>query len=227
MSVSKSTKFRSREEPLVLLEARRRRCVRERLAGEAGAPRSAAAAMPCHWLKRPDAAEHGALLLLVDDAEPALEPDARAELAQQLGAEGVDRPRLHPRRARPSVRASRSAISPAALLVKVKAQMRAGSSAELLDQEADPLDEAERLPGARARRARAAARAGASIASRWDGEGMRPGAGATSGSSRAIAGERVVVAGIAVKCSGRATCDRGADAEATAFSRASLTMERG
>ena len=35
--------------------------------------------------------EHDALVLLVGDAEARLEPDVRAELAQQLGAERVDR----------------------------------------------------------------------------------------------------------------------------------------
>ena len=46
-----------------------------------------------------EAAEDGALLPLVDDAEAALEADAIAELAQQLGAESVDRAGLDRRTA--------------------------------------------------------------------------------------------------------------------------------
>ena len=40
-----------------------------------------------------DAAQDAELILLVGDAKAALDADERAELAQQLGAEGVDRPR--------------------------------------------------------------------------------------------------------------------------------------
>ena len=100
----------------------------------------------CGVVRADDPPQHGALLLLVDDAEPRAEPHVRPVLAQQLGAEGVDRPSFTPSARDPRRRASRSAISPAALLVKVNAQMRAGVDPELLEQEADPLDEAERLP---------------------------------------------------------------------------------
>ena len=50
------------------------------------------AAVPTRWDGEPS--EDGALLAFVDDAEPPVEPDAVAELAQQIGAEGVDRARL-------------------------------------------------------------------------------------------------------------------------------------
>ena len=50
------------------------------------------AAVPAWWDRQP--AQDDALLPIVDDAEAALETDARTELAQQLGAEGVDGSRL-------------------------------------------------------------------------------------------------------------------------------------
>jgi hypothetical protein len=50
-----------------------------------------------------DAAEDQKLIVLVGDPEAGLEPDVIAELAQQLGAEGVDRPALDVLRVRAEV----------------------------------------------------------------------------------------------------------------------------
>ena len=50
--------------------------------------------MPGRWHLEP--AKHGTLIVVVGYSETGLEADVAAELAQQLGAEGVDRSALHP-----------------------------------------------------------------------------------------------------------------------------------
>ncbi len=60
-------------------------------------------------------------------------------------------PRVTSSASAPSSRRRRVPISAAALLVNVRAQMRRGSSRSALDEVGDPLDQAERLAGARAR----------------------------------------------------------------------------
>jgi hypothetical protein len=87
----------------------------------------ALAAVPFAWAF--DAAEDVELIFLVGDAESRLEQDVRAQFAQQLGAEASMGPLLMlSARSPPRRSTSRWVISPAALLVNVKAQMRAGRS---------------------------------------------------------------------------------------------------
>src|SRR3712207_436585 len=99
-------------------------------------------------LRRADAPEHAPLVVLVGDAEAALQPDAVPELAQQLGAEGVDRPRLHLRR--PLAERALEAFGDLAgrLVGEGEGADAIRSEPEAFDEKADPLDEAERLAGA-------------------------------------------------------------------------------
>ena len=74
----------------------------------------------------------------------------------------------------PSVRWTRSAISPAALLVKVKAQMRSGGSPSSSSRYRIRSIRQNVLP-APGPASTSSGRAAASIAVRCDSEGMRPG----------------------------------------------------
>jgi hypothetical protein len=95
-----------------------------------------------------NAAEDEQLIFLVGDPKAGLEPDVFAELAQQLGAEGVDRSPFDLF----SVRAQIAREARGDLARRLVGESEGADSrrveATLLDQEADALDEAEGFAGA-------------------------------------------------------------------------------
>ena len=168
-SVSKSTSRALREKTLILLE-QDRVVVQQRVAAEAmrGEARERVA-MPA--ARSFDAAQRVELILLVGDAEARLEQHVGAELAEQLGAEGVDGAALDLRRgvAESSLESMRDL---AGGLVRERERADARRiECEVFDQEVNALGEAIRLAGAGA--GEDEQRAGsASIAARCDGEAM-------------------------------------------------------
>jgi hypothetical protein len=95
-----------------------------------------------------ESAKDGELIVAVGNAESRLEPDARAELAQQLGAEGVNRSPLHQLHARAELLEARGDLV-SGLVGEREDADSLGVDLELLDQESNALDEAERLAGTR------------------------------------------------------------------------------
>ena len=145
-SVSKSTTLRLGEEPLVADEDLRVVGV-ELIAAEAvhGESRQQ---LPMPLRVPVEAPQDDALILLVGDAEPAPELHVRPVLAQQLGAERVDRASLDTFAARAELaREPRRDLVGGLVRERERADAR-GLDAQLLDEIADALDEAERLPGA-------------------------------------------------------------------------------
>ncbi len=102
----------------------------------------------CGCFAADEPSEHGALILLVGDAEPRAEADVRAVLAKQLGAEGMQGPTLDALGPRSdATRQSRRDL--VSCLVGERERADAGGvDLELLDEIPDAFDEAERLSGA-------------------------------------------------------------------------------
>ena len=96
-------------------------------------------------------AQDGFLIRLIGDAEAGLQSHVLAELSQKLGAESVDGPALDALHARAEL--TREALGDFAgrLVREGEDADPLGVDLELVDQESDPLDEAEGLSRARAR----------------------------------------------------------------------------
>ena len=89
------------------------------------------------------------MVLVVGDAEAGLQSDVDAELAQQLGAEGVNRSPFDPLGPRLQLPLeTRGDLSRGLVGERENADALRIESA-LLDEESDPLDQAERLARAR------------------------------------------------------------------------------
>ena len=95
-------------------------------------------------------AEDRELILLVGDAKPGLESDVRAELAEQLRAEGMNGSALDSLYARAEVLQSRSDLVRGLVGEREDADSIRVDSV-ILDEESNALDEAKRLPGTGAR----------------------------------------------------------------------------
>jgi hypothetical protein len=91
------------------------------------------------------AAEDRELILLVGNPESRLERDVRAELAQQLRTERMDRSALHKLHARAELLETRSYLIRRFVGEREDADSVGGDS-KVLDQESNALDEAEGLP---------------------------------------------------------------------------------
>jgi hypothetical protein len=98
-----------------------------------------------------EAAQNGFLVGLVGDAKAGLESNLLAEFAQQLGAEGVDGPALHALHARAELASETLGNFTGGLVREGEDADAVRLDAELVDQECDPLDEAEGFSRARAR----------------------------------------------------------------------------
>ena len=104
-----------------------------------------------HLRRHLEPAQDGFLVGLVGDAEPGLQSHVLAELAQQLGTESVDRPALDGLNARPQLMRETLCDFACRLVGEGEDADPLGVDAELVDQECDPLNEAESLSGARPR----------------------------------------------------------------------------
>src|SRR5687768_3732847 len=94
--------------------------------------------------------QHRELVVLIGDPEAGLEPQLIAELAQQPGAERVDRPALHELGARAELTLEPRRNLAGGLVGEGERADARGVDAEVLDEVPYPLDQAEGLPGARA-----------------------------------------------------------------------------
>jgi hypothetical protein len=101
-----------------------------------------------HLCRRFEPAQDSFLVGLVGDAEPGLQSYVLAELAQQLGAECVDRSALDALDAWPQLAHEPLRDLARGLVGESEDADPLRLDAELVDQESDPPDQAERLAGA-------------------------------------------------------------------------------
>jgi hypothetical protein len=99
--------------------------------------------MPGRWYLQ--ATEHRALVVVVCDPKARLQPDVNAELAQQLGTEGVDRSTLYAIGARPQLPLEAGSNFARGLVGEREHADPFRVESALLDKEANPLDQAECL----------------------------------------------------------------------------------
>jgi hypothetical protein len=104
-----------------------------------------------HFRRNFETAEDGFLVGLIGDAEAGLQSDVLAEFAQQLGAEGVDRSALDPLNTGPQFAHEAFRDLTRCLVGESEDTDSLGLDAELVDQESDSPDQAERLARARTR----------------------------------------------------------------------------
>jgi hypothetical protein len=90
-------------------------------------------------------AEYRELILLIGDAKAGLERDVRAELAEQLCAEGMNRSALHRLYARAEVLETRGDLVRGLVGEREDADSIRVDS-KILDEESNALDEAKGLP---------------------------------------------------------------------------------
>src|SRR5712691_4120497 len=102
-----------------------------------------------HLCRHLESAQNGSLIRLVGDAEAGLESDLFAEFAQQLGAERMDRPALDAFDAGSELTHEALGDFAGSLVGECEDADPLGLEVELVDKEADPLDEAESFPRSR------------------------------------------------------------------------------
>lgn len=102
--------------------------------------------MPCAWPRPLHPPENPNLILLIGYSESGFEPDVRAELAQKLRAEGVDRTARYLVGGRTEILFETMRDLTRSLVGEREGTDARGIVAVALDQEADALREAERLP---------------------------------------------------------------------------------
>ena len=100
-------------------------------------------AMPCR--RNLEATEDGTLIVIVGDAEARLQSEVGAELAQQLSAESVNRSALYALGARSQLALESRSYLAGGLVGEGKHADAFGIEPALLDEESNPLDEAECL----------------------------------------------------------------------------------